>query len=73
MLSSLTIFCQVIVLLWLGHSKAYAAQPETVVKDGVRYFVWRAEAEKVRVVWKNGEGKQLGDFPAAKAYVEGKE
>jgi uncharacterized protein YigE (DUF2233 family) len=43
-----------------------------VVKDGVRYFVWKAAPEKVRVVWKDDAGKQLGDFPAAKSYFEKK-
>lgn len=59
-------------LIWLGIACGCGAQPETVMKDGIRYFVWKAAPEKVRVVWKDGAGKQLGDFPAAKAYVERK-
>lgn len=41
---------------------------EPVEKNGVRYFIWKAKAETVRVVWKGAEAKQLRDFPAAKAY-----
>jgi len=61
-----------IVILWLGIVCACGAQPETVEKDGVRYFVWKAAPGKVRVVWKDDAGKQLRDFPAAKAYLEEK-
>jgi len=61
-----------IASIWLGIVCACGALPETVVKDGVRYFVWKAAPEKVRVVWKDDAGKQLRDFPAAKSYFEKK-
>jgi uncharacterized protein YigE (DUF2233 family) len=61
-----------ISLTFLAAALCSAAAPETVLKDGVRYFVWKAKAEDVRIVWKDGAGKQLRDFPAAKAYLEGK-
>lgn len=48
------------------------AAPETVIKDGIRYVVWKTEAEDVRVVWKDGEGRQLGNFPSVKRYLEEK-
>lgn len=48
------------------------AAPETVTRDGVRYFVWKAKPENVRVVWKDDAGKQLADLPAARAYLDGK-
>lgn len=51
---------------------AAIAVPETVTRDGVRYFVWKAKAENVRVVWKDDAGKQLPNLPAARAYVDGK-
>ncbi len=47
------------------------ANPETVTRDGVRYFVWKAKPENVRVVWKDDAGKQLPDLPAARAYLDG--
>lgn len=46
--------------------------PETVTRDGVRYFVWKAKPENVRVVWKDDAGKQLPNLPAARAYLDGK-
>ncbi len=49
-----------------------SAVPETVVKGGIRYFVWKAEARDVRVVWKDAGGKQMRDLPAVKVYLEGK-
>ena len=61
-----------ISLTLLGTVLCCAAAPEAIMKDGVRYFVWKAKAEDVRVVWKDGGGKQLRDFPAAKAYIEGR-
>ena len=51
---------------------AAIAAPETVTRDGVRYFVWKAKPENVRVVWKDDAGKQLPNLPAARAYVDGK-
>jgi len=61
-----------IFLGWLYFLTTAFAAPETVTKDGVRYFVWKAEPEKVRVIWKDAAGKQLEGFPAAEAYLEGK-
>lgn len=58
---------------WLALVAVAFPAPETVMKDGVRYFVWKAAPEKVRVVWKDEAGKKLGDFPAAMSYLEGKE
>ena len=43
-----------------------------MTRDGVRYFVWKAKPEKVRVVWKDVDGKPMRDFPTAKAFLEGK-
>ncbi|QTN32765.1 phosphodiester glycosidase family protein [Akkermansiaceae bacterium] len=60
------------LLVWLALISALFAAPETVMRDGVRYFIWRAEPGKVRVLWKDDAGKQLGDLPTAKAYLEGK-
>ena len=59
-----------IAVLWLGIVCACGA--ETVTRDGVRYFVWKAKPEKVRVVWKDADGKPMRDFPTAKAFLEGK-
>ena len=59
-----------IAFLCLGIVCACGA--ETVTRDGVSYFIWRAKPETVRVVWKDADGKQLGDLPAAKAFLEGK-
>ena len=50
---------------------AVIAAPETVTRDGVRYFVWKAKPENVRVVWKDDAGKQMQNLPAARAYVDG--
>ena len=61
-----------IALVWSVFVTLAFCAPETVMKGGVRYFVWKTDAEKVRVIWKDAAGKQLGDFPAAKAYLEGK-
>jgi len=61
-----------ISLAFLTAALCCAAAPETIVKDGVRFFVWKAKAEDVRIVWKDPGGKQLRDFPATKAYLEGK-
>ena len=61
-----------IALAWLAFLSAAFSAPEIVTKDGVRYFIWKAKAENVRIVWKDDGGKQLGNFPAAKAYLEGK-
>ncbi len=57
-------------LIWLGIVCACGA--ETVTRDGVRYFIWKAEPGKVRVVWKDDTGKNLGDLPTAKAFLKGK-
>ncbi len=46
------------------------AGQEVVTKDGIRYLVWKAEAAKVRVVWKDENGKQLRELPAVKRYLE---
>lgn len=60
------------LLVWLALVSPLFAAPETVTRDGVRYFIWKAEPGKVRVVWKDAAGKQLDDLPAAKAFLEGK-
>lgn len=60
------------LIAWLALVASVFANPETVTRDGVRYFVWKAKPENVRVVWKDDAGKQLPDLPAAKAYLEGK-
>jgi uncharacterized protein YigE (DUF2233 family) len=60
------------LLVLLVFAAPVLANPETVTRDGVRYFVWKAKAENVRVVWKDDAGKQLPDVPAARAYVDGK-
>ena len=60
-----------ILIFWLGLIAAGSA--ETVMRDGVRYFIWKAEVEKVRVIWKDADGKQMRDFPAAKAFLEKRE
>lgn len=60
------------VLLCLAFAAPCGAAPETIAKDGVRYLVWKAEAEKVRIVWKDRGGKQMRDLPAAKADLEGR-
>ena len=48
------------------------AGQEAVTKDGIRYFVWKAEAAKVRVIWKDENGKQLRELPEVKHYLETK-
>ncbi len=48
------------------------AAPAVIVKDGVRFIVWKADADDVRIVWKDGAGEQIRDFPAAKDYLEAK-
>lgn len=60
------------LIAWLGLVASVFANPETVTRDGVRYFVWKAKAENVRVVWKDDAGKQLPNLPAARAFVDGK-
>ena len=42
-----------------------AAEPEKKEIDGVSYFVVRAPAAAVRLVWKDKVGKQLRTFPEA--------
>ena len=59
-------------IAWLALVASVFSNPETVTRDGVRYFVWKAKPENVRVVWKNDAGKQLPDLPAARAFLEGK-
>jgi uncharacterized protein YigE (DUF2233 family) len=61
-----------ISLTFIAAALCCTAAPETVTRDGVGYFVWKAQPGKVRVVWKDADGKQLGDLPTAKAYLEGK-
>jgi uncharacterized protein YigE (DUF2233 family) len=59
-------------LVWLCFFSSLLAAPETVTRDGVRYFIWKAEPGKVRVLWKDDAGKQLRELPAAKAFLERK-
>lgn len=40
------------------------------MRDGVRYFVWKAKPEAVRIVWQGEDGKPLRVFPATKAFLE---
>ncbi len=60
------------VSLFLVCLATCSAVPEAVMKDGIRYLVWKAEAGDVRVVWKDGGGKQMTTFPSVKRYLEGK-
>ncbi len=48
------------------------AGQEAVTKDGIRYLVWKAEAAKVRVIWKDENGKQLRELPEVNHYLETK-
>jgi len=61
-----------IAIVWSVLVAVAFSAPETVTRDGVRYFIWKAEPGKVRVIWKDADGKQMRDFPAAKAYLEGR-
>ena len=61
-----------LIALWVALVSIGSAAPDTVVKNGIRYLVWKAEVGDVRVVWKDGEGKQLRDFPSVKRYLEEK-
>jgi uncharacterized protein YigE (DUF2233 family) len=40
------------------------------VAGGVKYHVVEARPEQVRVVWKDGEGRQLRTFPEVVAFLE---
>ncbi len=48
------------------------AGQETVTRNGIRYRICTAGPEKIRIVWKDGDGKQLRDFPTAKKFLEAK-
>ncbi|MFD2255368.1 phosphodiester glycosidase family protein [Luteolibacter algae] len=43
---------------------------ETIEKEGIRYFVVKCDPQKVRIVWRDPEGRQIRDFPAAKSFLE---
>lgn len=60
------------LIAWLALVASVFANPEKVNRDGVRYFVWKAKPENVRVVWKDDAGKPFLNLPAAKAYLDGK-
>ena len=61
-----------ITIAWLALSLFCAAAPETVVKDGVTYIVWKAAAKDVRIIWKDSEGKQMRDFPSVNRFLKNK-
>jgi uncharacterized protein YigE (DUF2233 family) len=59
-------------LMWLALLAPAFANPETVTRDGVRYLVWRAKPEHVRIVWKDDAGGQLRDIPSVRKFLEAK-
>jgi len=61
-----------VALVWSVRVAEAFPAPETVVKDGVRYFVLKGVPGKVRVVWKDDAGKTAWGFPGGEGYLEGK-
>jgi uncharacterized protein YigE (DUF2233 family) len=55
-----------LALALVGH---VLAAPEETEADGVRYRVLRAQANSVRVIWKNQNNKPLRTFPATARYL----
>src|SRR4051794_10311921 len=49
-------------------SRGYGA-PEKRVVDGVTYYILRASADSVRILWKDNDGTQLRTFPAVARYL----
>ena len=45
-------------------------EPRKEVIDGVTYHLLKAPASSVRLIWKNGEGKQLRSFPEAAGFIK---
>lgn len=48
------------------------AEPVREVIDGVNYHVLVVEPERVRVIWKDGAGRQINTFEEAGRYLEGR-
>lgn len=46
------------------------AKPEKKIIDGVTYHILRVPVEKVRIFWKDGEGKQRRTFPEVAEYFD---
>jgi len=61
-----------LTLVWLTLVSSLFSAPETVTRDGVRYFIWKAEPGKVRVIWMDDAGKRLRELPTVKAFLERK-
>lgn len=59
----------VLVFSWLP---VVGQDPEKRLVDGVVYWVLTCRPESVRVVWKDGEGKNLRTLPEAVGVVEGR-
>ncbi len=48
------------------------AAPEKKVIDGVTYHILKVSPERIQLIWKGGDGKQLRTFPATSKYLKGK-
>ncbi|QQL46238.1 phosphodiester glycosidase family protein [Sulfuriroseicoccus oceanibius] len=60
----------VLLLSVLCGGSGLSAEPVRHVINGVAYRVLTVSPEKVRIVWKDGEGRILRRFPAAARYLD---
>lgn len=58
-----------IIIFILAAMGCLKAAPQKKVIDGVTYHILEAQADQVKIVWKNKEGKQLRTFPAVTRFL----
>ena len=62
----------IVISLIIGLAGLAGAVPEKRTVDGVVYHVLRARPEAVRIVWKDGQEKQMRTFPEAARHLREK-
>jgi uncharacterized protein YigE (DUF2233 family) len=65
-------FLTKITFVFLFIATSSFAAPEKKVIDGVTYHILKVSPERIQLLWKGDDGKQLRTFPAASTYLKGK-
>lgn len=65
-------FLTKITFVFLFIATSSFAAPEKKVIDGVTYHILKVSPERIQLLWKGDDGKQLRTFPAASKYLKGK-
>lgn len=60
----------ILIIMTLAFLGPANAAPERKIVDGVTYHILRTQADSVRILWKNSEGRQLRTFPEVALHLE---